>query len=83
MKILPTGNKVLLAPIPNPSVTPSGIHVVETGEIRFFHVLAVGPKVQEVKVGNRVVAPLYTDHHTFENGCKITDAGQIQLVVEG
>lgn len=82
--IKPTGNNVHIAPIPNATITPSGLHLVQTnpGECTYFIVLAIGPKVKEVLPGDRVIARLMFDSMTLEDESKITDAGQIQMVFE-
>lgn len=83
MTIKPLGNKVHLQPNPMPNVTRAGIHLPDADprDCRTYHVLAVGSKVQEIEAGDNVVAPLYFDHLTLDDGSKITDAKQVQMVV--
>jgi hypothetical protein len=78
------GNKVRLMPVRNPARTPSGLHLIDgytDWDIKYFHVIQTGPKVKEINPGDRVVAPLYFDAHLLPDGSKITDAGQVQLVI--
>lgn len=81
--IRPTANNVHLLPIPNPSVTAGGLHLVQPnpGECTYFKVLAVGPKVQEIAVGDKVIVRLIYDSATLDDGSKITDAKQVEMVV--
>lgn len=78
------GNKVRLMPVRNPGRTAGGLHLIDgytDWDIKYFHVIQTGPKVKEINPGDRVVAPLYMQAHLLEDGSKITDAGQVQLVV--
>lgn len=81
--IKPVGNNVHLMPIPNAPITASGLHLVQInpGECTYFKVLAIGPKVQEIAVGDKVIARLIYDSMTLEDGSKITDAKQVEMIV--
>lgn len=76
-------NQVHLKPFPLPSITASGLHLPppDPQDCRTFKVLAVGPKVKEIEAGDNVMAPLYYSHYTMEDGTKLVDASQIQMVV--
>ena len=83
MNLKPLGNKVHLKPNPLPNITRSGLILPELDpkDCRTFHVLAVGPKVKEIEPGDNVLAPLYFDSMTLDDGTKITDAKQVAMVV--
>lgn len=83
MRIL--GNRVLLEPLPNRTVSDGGIHFAMPwqDDKMQYRVLALGTgkKVPpEIEVGNFVLTPLYFDHFTLEDGTGRKIVGVEQLV---
>lgn len=77
----PTGNKILVEPIKEPE-TSSGIFIPESARQNQRHmrgiVLAVGPKVEDIKVDDRV---LYAGAITSYGDCQIVAAESVIAVL--
>ncbi len=75
---------VLIGPLPAAKTTASGLHLPESQQNVPYYVCAIGPKVEGMAVGNRVITPLYFDHITLEDGTgrKLVKADQILGVME-
>lgn len=62
--IKPLADKILVSHIKMPTKTESGLHLPEDANYRDdrmqYRVLAVGPKVTSLQVGDRILCPLYT-----------------------
>lgn len=60
-KIIPLGDDVMLAPTKRKDTVVNGIVVLESSqdeaEVREYIVIEVGPRVKDVKVGQRVLVP--------------------------
>lgn len=83
MKIL--GNRVLLEPLPKPTVSEGGIHFVMRyqDDKMQWRVAAVGTGTKipaEIQVGCSVLSPLYFDHFTLEDGTGRKIVGIDQLI---
>ncbi len=62
--IKPIGNLMLVSNIMPKLVSPGGIHLINNpdwlDDRRQYRVLAIGPKVKEIAVGDHVLCPNYT-----------------------
>lgn len=81
-------NNVWLRPIQPPRLTASGLLLREYDDrdLQQFIIVDVSPAVKakgELRRGQRVIAPLHFDWWPLPDGSKITDASQVQLIVEG
>lgn len=81
--IKPLGNLMLVSNIMPKLVSPGGIHFVPNAnwqdDRRQYRVLAIGPKVKEIAVGDHVLCPNYTGSPVIlEDGTErwIFDANQ-------
>src|SRR5262245_33752027 len=68
--IRPVRDQVLLGQHPNPEKSDGGIFLPQSaqgGQQMAYYVVAIGPEVKELRVGDKVVTPLYFEHLTVED----------------
>lgn len=84
-EIRPLGNNVLLGPLEQIAVSRGGIHYPQghKDDATRYAVVAVGPKVRDVRPGDVVIAPLYFTHLVLEDGTdrRVADANQLIAVM--
>lgn len=83
--IKPLGNNVLASRIEPPKVSPGGIHFIDNDNYRDdkmqWRVLAVGPKVQELQAGDRILTPMYYGNKlVLEDGTERHIIGAEQVI---
>lgn len=91
MKLTLLGNRVLCEPLPQSTISAGGIYLAgkyQDDEKR-YRVVATGPGKRlkngeyarvECKPGDVVLVSPYLSHHVLEDGKRIFDASQVELV---
>lgn len=79
-------NRLLVEPLKVELLTRSGIHLLEryNSDQMQFRVLAVGPEVKEVAVGDFILTQIYNGNiHKFDDGRQIINDTEVLALWQG
>ncbi len=80
----PLGNRLLIQPLPQQTRSAGGLHLIESDVNQmYFDVLSVGPKVDTIRPGDRIICHSFQGHHTLDKGDdrRIVDAREVLAVI--